>query len=91
MLRSSSQHGEEIQRLKKLHMFRRNKRQELFDTSLNGGKYDALKSTDPGMWFEDDDEGGEGEGSLERRLKKGDEDMFARADRKSTRLNSSHP
>ncbi|GMI30950.1 hypothetical protein TrRE_jg5896 [Triparma retinervis] len=78
-------HGDDIARLQKLHTFRKNKRQELFDTTLNGGKYDALKMADPGVWFDDDDEdGGKGEaGALERRLKKGDDDMFARAEEKA--------
>ena len=78
------EHGDEISRLKKLHVFRKNKRQELFDTTLNGGKYDALKMADPGVWFDDDDdEVGGGKGSLERKLKKGDDDMFARAEEKA--------
>ena len=44
----------DVENLKRLQRFRSSKRQELFDYSLNGGKYDALKVT-VGSGYEEDD------------------------------------
>ncbi|GMH93300.1 hypothetical protein TrVE_jg10770 [Triparma verrucosa] len=73
----------EINKLQRLQRFRSSRRQELFDYSLNGGKYDALK-TQVGVNFAEDDlsEEEEDQAAQLERAQAGMSDAFNQVDAK---------
>ncbi|GMH72595.1 hypothetical protein TL16_g05959 [Triparma laevis f. inornata] len=73
----------ELDKLQKLQRFRSSRRQELFDYSLNGGKYDALKMQVGGSFADDDlSEEEEDQAAIVERAQNGMSDAFAAVDAK---------